>query len=116
MVNNIIEKLRKSTTVLATKGRQKLLEFKGVHKTYYLGEQTIPALVNINFSICLGEFLTIVGPSGSGKSTFLNLVGLIDTPTKGIVEYEGKNVAEMSDNQITTFRNQKEVLVGQRIC
>lgn len=112
MVKNIVSKLQ-DATISTPNGRRKLLEFKGVHKTYELGAQKILALRNINFSIYPGEFITIVGPSGSGKSTFLNLVGLIDTPTKGTIEYEGGDIAKMSDNDITTFRNQKVGIVFQ---
>jgi len=112
MVKNIAEKLQ-NATVPSSNGRRKLIEFKEVHKIYELGVQKIHALENINFSIYPGEFITIVGPSGSGKSTFLNLVGLIDSPTKGILEYEGVDVAKMSDDKITAFRNQKVGIVFQ---
>lgn len=112
MVEKITQKL-KDATILTPNGKKKLLELKSVYKSYQLGTQMIRALEDVNFSIYPGEFLTIVGPSGSGKSTFLNLIGLIDTPTNGIVEYEGKDVSEMSDNEITAFRNQRVGIVFQ---
>ena len=90
-----------------------LLEFKKVEKTYKLGNQEIKALRGVDISIQSGEFIAIAGPSGSGKSTFLNLVSLIDTPTAGCIQYDGVNVSNLSDNQITAFRNKKIGIVFQ---
>lgn len=112
MVESIAKKLQQATHI-SSNGRPKLLELKGVYKSYQLGTQLIEALKNINFTIYPGEFLTIVGPSGSGKSTFLNLIGLIDSPTNGIIEYQGRDVAELSDNEVTAFRNKKVGIVFQ---
>lgn len=94
--------------------QQVLIELKDVEKTYMLGTQQITALHGINFSIRKSDFLAIAGPSGSGKSTFLNLITLIDTPTKGTISYNGVDVASLSDNAITQFRSQKVGIVFQQ--
>jgi len=69
-----------------------LLELQGVIKNYMKGEQIIPALRGVDLSIEKGDFLSIVGPSGSGKSTLLNIIGCIDTPTKGKVLHNGEDL------------------------
>jgi len=89
------------TATLATP----LLELRGVHKQYVLGETRIDALRQVDTTIRAGEFAAIWGPSGSGKSTFCNLVGLLDTPTSGSVHFAGKDVAGLSDNERSTLRN-----------
>lgn len=112
----IMEKPKTSSdnqTITATNQQPVLLELQGVKKIYQLGNQQIHALRGINFKIRKSEFLAIVGPSGSGKSTFLNLVALIDEPTEGKILYEGKNVDQLSDDQITMFRNEKVGIVFQ---
>ena len=82
----------------------KLVELIDVKKDYYLGETVVHALRGINLSIENGEFLAIVAPSGSGKTTLLNLIGAIDKPTEGKILFEGKNLAEMNDKQLTRLR------------
>lgn len=102
---------RKTTT---HQQQQVQIELKDVEKTYTLGSQQVTALNGVNFSIRQSDFLAITGPSGSGKSTFLNLITLIDTPTKGKVMYNGVDVATLSDNEITRFRGQKVGIVFQQ--
>ena len=82
-----------------------LLELRGVHKQYVLGETRIDALRQVDTTIRAGEFAAIWGPSGSGKSTLCNLVGLLDTPSSGSVHFAGKDVAGLSDNERSTLRN-----------
>jgi len=67
----------------------------------------VKALDNVSFSIEKGEFVLIVGSSGSGKSTLLNMIGLLDRPTNGKVFIDGIDTSNLSDNQISTFRNKK---------
>ncbi|MCV0412481.1 ABC transporter ATP-binding protein [Nitrosarchaeum sp.] len=74
---------------------------------YGVGENTVKALDNVSFSIEKGEFVLIVGSSGSGKSTLLNMIGLLDRPTNGKVFIDGTDTSNLSDNQISTFRNKK---------
>jgi putative ABC transport system ATP-binding protein len=90
-----------------------LMEFQELEKTYQLGPQKVHALRGINFAVHAGEFIAVAGPSGSGKSTLLNLLALIDTPTKGKVLFEGLEVNQLSDHQITAFRNKKIGIVFQ---
>jgi putative ABC transport system ATP-binding protein len=75
-----------------------------VVKEYETGDQTLRALKGIDFTVDPGEFVAIVGPSGSGKSTFLNVLGLLDTPTSGLVELDGEDVATLSTGERTDRR------------
>jgi putative ABC transport system ATP-binding protein len=93
--------------------KKKLLTLSGVSKTYFLGSQKVKALNKVDLEISSGDFLAIAGPSGSGKSTMLNLISLIDTPTHGEIKYAGVNVKDLTDNEITIFRNQKIGIVFQ---
>jgi len=84
-----------------------LTQLSSVSKEYLLGDVRIPALREVNLEICPGEFIAVWGPSGSGKSTLLNLVGLIDFSTSGTVSFEGRNVREYADDQLSMIRNTK---------
>ncbi len=84
-----------------------VLEVKNVDKVYGQGETEIYALRNLSFSVKQGEFMLIVGSSGSGKSTLLNMIGLLDRPTRGKVIIDGIDTSELSDNELSTFRNSK---------
>lgn len=81
-----------------------LIRVTGLSKTYYKGENRIYALRNINFDVEPGEFVSIVGKSGSGKSTLLNLLGGMDTSAEGSIMYEGRNILEMSEKQLSQYR------------
>lgn len=78
---------------------------ENLFKEYVLGKQRIMALKGINLVVKASEFLAIAGPSGSGKSTLLNLIGLIDTPTSGILEVSGQDVAGRSPDQLADLRS-----------
>lgn len=75
-------------------------------KVYETGNETVTALDGIDFAIESGEFVSIMGPSGSGKTTFLNIAGLLDTPTEGQIRLGGKRVGEMPDAERTRLRKQ----------
>src|SRR5262245_33988107 len=79
----------------------------GVSKVYPLGKTEVKALTDIDLAIAGGEFATIAGPSGCGKSTLLNLVGCMDTPTKGEVFIDDEPIAKLSDKQLTNLRLRK---------
>ncbi len=81
-----------------------LLAGVGLSKTYLLGEVRINALNQVNIEVFSGEFIAISGPSGSGKTTLLNLLGCLDEPTSGELTVDGKDVRNMSDNQLSRFR------------
>lgn len=84
-----------------------IVEITGVVKEYPLGKQVVQALRGIDLSIDRGEFTTIAGPSGSGKTTLLNMIGCIDTPTRGTVMVDGKATNNLSDAELTRLRLQK---------
>lgn len=82
-----------------------LMKFTGVSKTYTSGESRLSILEDIDFSLSEGASVAITGKSGSGKSTFLNLAGGLDTPSTGDVSFLGKVLKNMSDKELSDFRN-----------
>ena len=82
------------------------IEFKNVCKEYKMGEITIKALNNTNFSIEKGELVVIVGPSGAGKTTALNILGGMDSVTSGEVIVDGKNVAKLKNKELIKYRRE----------
>ena len=90
-----------------------LLRIKGVDRVFRMGEVEVPALVEVDLEIALGEFVVILGPSGSGKSTLLNLIGGIDRPTAGQVWYEDHDLAAASDDRLTLHRREKVGFIFQ---
>lgn len=85
-----------------------LLEIQNLEKTYQRKNNSpIKALDGINFDVSTGEFLALVGPSGSGKTTLLNLIGALDRPTSGSIWFEGKSLADLSNQDLVQFRRNK---------
>ena len=84
-----------------------VVSIQKVSKVYMLGQQQVPALVDVNLAILKGEFLAIAGPSGSGKSTLLNLIGCIDSPTQGMIFIDRQDVSNQSPDQLADLRAQK---------
>ena len=82
-------------------------------KIYGEAETKVTALDNVSFSVKKGEFVLIVGSSGSGKSTLLNMIGLLDKPTQGKVLIDGFDTSNLTDNEISAFRNEKLGFVFQ---
>jgi len=82
-------------------------------KTYVMGEEEIHALRGLSINIEQGEYVAIMGPSGSGKSTLMNLIGCLDTPTKGSYQLNGKEVASMNDDDLARIRNEEIGFVFQ---
>jgi putative ABC transport system ATP-binding protein len=82
-------------------------------KTYVMGEEEIHALRGLSINIEQGEYVAIMGPSGSGKSTLMNLIGCLDTPTKGSYLLNGKEVAAMNDDDLARIRNEEIGFVFQ---
>ena len=82
-------------------------------KIYGEAETKVRALDNVSFSVKKGEFVLVIGSSGSGKSTLLNMVGLLDRPTEGRVLVDGFDTSNLTDNEISTFRNKKLGFVFQ---
>ncbi len=81
-----------------------ILMLTNIKKTYTKGERTVEALKGVTLSIDRGEFLAIVGPSGSGKTTLLNIVGCLDSPTEGRVEYNGDALKDMTERRLSAYR------------
>ena len=84
-----------------------IISVQKLSKNYYLGNNIVPALHNVNIEIARGEFVAIMGPSGSGKSTLMNLLGCLDRPSAGIYILDGMPVSQMSVNELASIRNQK---------
>ena len=84
-----------------------LIKVEDIHKIYNPGENEVRALDGISLEICRGEFAAIVGHSGSGKSTLMNMLGCLDSPTSGRYYLDGKDVSQLSDNELSDIRNQK---------
>lgn len=84
-----------------------MITLKNITKTFKMGEETIKALDNINFSVEKGEFVSIIGPSGSGKSTLMNILGLLDVPDSGKYILEDIEVNNASESKLADLRNNK---------
>ncbi len=90
-----------------------LIETVDLWKTYVMGTEEIHALRGVTLQIDRGEYVAIMGPSGSGKSTLMNLIGCLDTPSRGSYLLNGKQVGAMNDNELARIRNQEIGFVFQ---
>ncbi|NIO48137.1 MAG: ATP-binding cassette domain-containing protein [Candidatus Aminicenantes bacterium] len=90
-----------------------MISTENLWKVYQLGRQEVNALCDATFSITQGEFVAIMGPSGSGKSTLMNILGCLDTPTKGNYYLRGKLVSALNDNELAYIRNNEIGFVFQ---
>ena len=90
-----------------------LIETRDLWKTYVMGDEEIHALKGVSIAIERGEYVAIMGPSGSGKSTLMNLIGCLDTPSKGTYLLNGKEVSQMNDNELARIRNEEIGFVFQ---
>ena len=90
-----------------------IISTENLWKIYQLGKQEVNALREATFTISQGEFVAIMGPSGSGKSTLMNILGCLDTPTKGNYYLRGKLVSTLNDNELAYIRNNEIGFVFQ---
>ena len=90
-----------------------LIETVDLWKTYIMGSEEIHALRGVSICIERAEYVAIMGPSGSGKSTLMNLIGCLDTPSKGSYQLNGKQVGQMNDNELARIRNEEIGFVFQ---
>ncbi|MFX1477191.1 MAG: ABC transporter ATP-binding protein [Promethearchaeota archaeon] len=98
---------------LAGKDYEHLIVVENLHKTYLLGTTAVAALRGVDLTINSGDFVDIMGPSGSGKTTLLNLIGGLDTPTRGKIFLEGRNISMLNDNDLAEIRREKVGFVFQ---
>lgn len=92
---------------------QYLIRLEDLHKDYTLGFETVRALRGISLVIQHNEYVALMGPSGSGKSTLMNILGCLDTPTRGSYFLNAHNVSELSDNELAGIRNREIGFVFQ---
>jgi putative ABC transport system ATP-binding protein len=90
-----------------------LIETVDLWKTYQMGTEEVHALSGVSIQIERGEYVAIMGPSGSGKSTLMNLIGCLDTPSKGSYLLNGKQVSQMNDDELARIRNEEIGFVFQ---
>ena len=90
-----------------------LIHAEDLWRTYVMGAEEIHALRGVSFTIPRGEYLAIMGPSGSGKSTLMNLIGCLDSPTRGTYVLRGRMVSQMGDDELAEIRNREIGFVFQ---
>ncbi len=90
-----------------------LITIRDIGRKYVIGSEVIHALKSVSLTINKGEFVALMGPSGSGKSTLMNILGCLDTPTKGDYILNGINVSQMTENQLAEVRNKEIGFVFQ---
>jgi putative ABC transport system ATP-binding protein len=84
-----------------------VINIQGIGKTYRIGDVIVEALRKVDLQINKGEYVALMGPSGSGKSTLMNILGCLDTPSRGSYNLNGTNVSKMSDNDLAEIRNKE---------
>src|SRR5881409_1066052 len=90
-----------------------VIDIENITKDYVMGEETVRALRGVSLQIHKNEYIAVMGPSGSGKSTLMNMLGCLDTPTSGRYEFNGRNVAEMDDDELAAIRKREIGFVFQ---
>ena len=93
--------------------KQVLIKLQDIGKRYVIGSEEIFALRGVDLEIYKGEFVALMGPSGSGKSTLMNILGCLDTPTKGSYVLNGTDVSNLNDNELAEIRNKEIGFVFQ---
>ena len=90
-----------------------IINIEHIAKIYQVGTEEVHALADVSLKISKNEYVAIMGPSGSGKSTLMNILGCLDTPTKGLYDFKGENVSQMNDNELASIRNRQIGFVFQ---
>jgi putative ABC transport system ATP-binding protein len=107
------ETLNLSTSTLSTPPSSAMIFTDNLWKTYEMGDQQVHALRGVNIKIERSEYVAIMGPSGSGKSTLMNLIGCLDSPTKGQYWLNAQQVSELNDDELARIRNKEIGFVFQ---
>jgi putative ABC transport system ATP-binding protein len=100
-------------TIAVSGAPRTLISMRNIWKTYQMGTEELHALRDVSFEVQKGEYLAIIGPSGSGKSTLMNLIGCLDSPTKGQYWINGQLVSDMTDDELARIRNKEIGFVFQ---
>lgn len=90
-----------------------MISITDLHKSFPMGDHVLPVLKGINLSIARGDLIAIIGASGAGKSTLLHIMGLLDYPTKGTVQFEGQDLFKLTETSQAEFRNRRIGFVFQ---
>lgn len=90
-----------------------LIHLENIIRNFFLGQQLVKVLKNISLDISRNEYVALMGPSGSGKSTLMNLIGCLDTPTSGKYMLNGRDISQLSDNELAEIRNKEIGFVFQ---
>ncbi|MBA4406036.1 macrolide ABC transporter ATP-binding protein [bacterium] len=90
-----------------------IINIEHIAKIYQVGSEEVHALSDVSLKINKNEYVAIMGPSGSGKSTLMNVLGCLDTPTKGLYDFKSHNVSQMNDNELAAIRNREIGFVFQ---
>ena len=84
-----------------------ILDMRSIYKDYMQGKEAVPVLKNIDFQVDENEYVAIMGPSGSGKSTLMNIIGCLDKQTSGTFIFDGKDISQCKDKELSDIRNRK---------
>ncbi|SEN29928.1 putative ABC transport system ATP-binding protein [Paenibacillus sophorae] len=90
-----------------------ILRMQNINKSYYMGEEELPILHDVNLTIHSGEFVSILGPSGSGKSTMMNIIGCLDVPSSGKYLLSGNDIDDLDEIELAKIRNKEIGFVFQ---
>jgi len=107
------EQFSPATQSVTNGAPESLISMRNIWKSYQMGVEELHALQGVSFEVHKGEYLAIIGPSGSGKSTLMNLIGCLDSPTKGQYWINGNLVSAMSDDELAAIRNKEIGFVFQ---
>lgn len=111
-MNDVIDKAASNGAAKA-QSADSIISMRNIWKTYQMGTEELHALQDVSFEVKKNEYVAIIGPSGSGKSTLMNLIGCLDSPTKGEYWINGNQVSEMSDDELAQIRNKEVGFVFQ---